>query len=136
MKLLDELVDAFLNGSNDELTYVLHRQTDEILLDAPESLSGEPEIEWDNVEVAADLVMIPSVTSSEIYDNMVSFAKQQPDPISNHLIHLLKGNKPFRFFKDKINELGIEHYWYEFEQDYAKSRMTEWLEEVTKTEDS
>lgn len=131
LKLLDELVDSFLNGSNDELTYVMHRQTGEIFLDAPASLTGEPEIDWDDEEVAADLVMIPSITSSEMYDIMVSFAKKQPDPISIHLLNVLNGNKPFRFFKEKINELGIENHWYEFEQDYAKSRMTEWLEEVS-----
>lgn len=131
LKLLDELVDSFLNGSNDELTYVMHRQTGEIFLDAPASLTGEPEIDWDDEEVDADLVMIPSITSSEMYDIMVSFAKKQPDPISICLLNLLNGNKPFRFFKKKINELGIENHWYEFEQDYAKSRMTEWLEEVS-----
>lgn len=131
LKLLDELVDSFLNGSNDELTYVMHRQTGEIFLDAPASLTGEPEIDWDDEEVDADLVMIPSITSSEMYDIMVSFAKKQPDPISIHLLNVLNGNKPFRFFKEKINELGIENHWYEFEQDYAKSRMTEWLEEVS-----
>lgn len=131
LKLLDELVDSFLNGSNDELTYVMHRQTGEIFLDAPASLTGEPEIDWDDDEVAADLVKIPSITSSEVYDIMVSFAKKQPDPISIHLLNVLNGKKPFRFFKEKINELGIENHWYEFEQDYAKSRMTEWLEEVS-----
>ena len=131
LKLLDELVDSFLNGSNDELTYVMHRQTGEIFLDAPAFLTGEPEIDWDDEEVDADLVMIPSITSSEMYDIMVSFAKKQPDPISICLLNLLNGNKPFRFFKKKINELGIENHWYEFEQDYAKSRMTEWLEEVS-----
>ncbi|KOS63831.1 UPF0158 family protein [Lysinibacillus sp. FJAT-14222] len=136
MKLLDELAEAFLDGFNDEMSYVLNRRTGEVLLDAPEALTGEPEIDWDDEEVAADLVMIPTVSSSEMYDVMVSFAKKQPDSITIHLTNVLNGNKPFRFFKEKINELGIENHWYEFEQDYAKSRMTEWLEEFSKIEGS
>lgn len=128
MKLLDELVDAFLYGNDNEMSYVLNRRTGEVLLDAPEALTGEPEIDWDDEEVTADLVMIPSVSSSEMYDVMVSFVKKQPDSISIHLINVLNGNKPFRFFKKKINELGVENHWYEFEQNYATSRMKKWLE--------
>ncbi|MFE3573661.1 UPF0158 family protein [Lysinibacillus sp. NPDC059133] len=135
MKLLDELAEAFLDGLSDEMSYVLNRRTGEVLLDASEDLTGEPEIDWDDEEVAADLVIIPTVSSSEMYDAMVRFAKKQPDSITIHLINVLNGNKPFRFFKEKINELGIENHWYQFEQDYAKSRMTEWLEEFSKVED-
>ncbi|MGE7948139.1 UPF0158 family protein [Lysinibacillus sp. NPDC093688] len=136
MKLLDELAEAFLDGLNDEMSYVLNRRTGEVLLDAPEDITGEPEIDWDDEEVTADLVMIPTVSSSEMYDVMVNFAKKQPDSITIHLINVLNGNKPFRFFKGKINELGIENHWYQFEQDYAKSRMTEWLEEFSKVKGS
>ncbi|MEY9975664.1 UPF0158 family protein [Lysinibacillus sp. RC79] len=136
MKLLDELVDAFLNGNDNNMSYVLNRRTGEVLLDAPEFITGELEIDWDDEEVAADLVMIPNVTSSEMYDVMASFAKKQSDPITIHLINVLNGKKPFRMFKEKINELGVENHWYQFEQDYAKSRMTEWLEEFSEIEDS
>ena len=136
LKLIDELAEAFLDGLNDEMSYVLNRRTGEVLLDAPEALTGEPEIDWDDEEVAADLVMIPTVSSSEMYDVMVSFAKKQLDSIKVHLINVLNGNKPFRSFKEKISELGIENHWYQFEQDYAKSRMTEWLEEFSKVEGS
>lgn len=127
LKLLDELVDAFLYGNNDEISYVLNRRTGEVLLDAPESLTGEPGIDWDDEEMDADLIMIPNVTSSEMYDVMVNFAKNQPDSITIHLLNALNENKPFRCFKNKISELGIENHWYEFEQNYAKSRMKEWL---------
>ncbi|WP_285396108.1 UPF0158 family protein [Lysinibacillus sp. fls2-241-R2A-57] len=134
MNLLDELADVFLNGNIDEMSYVLNCRTREILLDAPEALTGEPEIDWDDDELTADLVMIPSVSTPEMYDVMVSFAKKQPDSMKILLIDVLNGNKPFRSFKDKIYELGIENHWYEFEQDYAKGRMAEWLEEFCKIE--
>jgi len=134
LKLIDELTEVFLDGLNDEMSYVLNRRTGEVFLDAPEDLTGEPKIDWDDEEVATDLVIIPTVSSSEMYDAMVSFAKKQPDSITIHLINVLNGNKPFRFFKEKINDFGIENHWYQFEQDYAKSRMMEWLEEISKVE--
>ncbi len=136
MKLIEELAEVFLDGLNDEMSYVLNRRTGEVLLDAPEHLTGEPEIDWDDEEVAADLVMIPTVSSSEMYDVMMSFAKKQPNSITIHLINVLNGKKPFRFFKEKIYELGVENHWYQFEQDYAKSRMTDWLEDFSKVEGS
>jgi len=98
LKLLDELVDAFLNGNDNDMSYVLNRRTGEIL--------------------------------------MVNFAKKQSDPIKLHLINVLNRNKLFRFFKEMINELGIENHWYQYEQDYAMCRMTEWLEEFSEIEDS
>lgn len=136
MKLIEELAEVFLDGLNDEMSYVLNRRTGEVLLDAPEHLTGEPEIDWDDEEVAADLVMIPTVSSSEMYDVMMSFAKKQPNSITIHLINVLNRKKPFRFFKEKIYELGVENHWYQFEQDYAKSRMTDWLEDFSKVEGS
>jgi len=98
LKLLDELADVFLYGNDEEMSYVLNRRTGEVLLDAPEALTGEPEIDWDDEEVAADLVMIPSVSSSEMYDVMISFAKKQPDSITIHLMNVLNGNKAFSIF--------------------------------------
>lgn len=43
MMVTQELIDAFLI-QDDECPFVLHRETGEILLDAPESMTGEPEL--------------------------------------------------------------------------------------------
>lgn len=47
MILKQELVDLYLSQS-DELSFVLDRVTGEIILDASESFTGEPEIDWDD----------------------------------------------------------------------------------------
>ncbi|WP_154669147.1 hypothetical protein [Planococcus antarcticus] len=57
MDLIEELVVAYLFQSYESFS-VLNRVTGEILLDAPESVTGEPEIDWDD-EAAADLIPIP-----------------------------------------------------------------------------
>lgn len=128
LELIDELVDVFLNGDS-EMRSVLNCRTGEVLLDAPESLTGEPEIDWDSEE-AEFFEVIPNADSSEMYDVMVEFAKKQSVDIEIQLIDILNGRKPFRSFKDKVIALGIDKNWYDYEQEYAMRKMSEWLEEV------
>lgn len=124
--MIDELVEAYLNG-NDETSYIFNRETKEILLDMPESLSGEREIERDDNDATQFLMRIPQMTTPEAYDLMVSFATKQDAEIAEQLVDVLNGRKPFQSFKDKIKGHGIENQWYDFENDYAKSRMLAWL---------
>jgi hypothetical protein len=128
MELIDELVVVFLE-SDYELSYVLDKKTKEILLDAPESQTGMPEIDWEDDEAVQFLVRIPQITTDEAYDLMVKFAEMQDSSIADQLLDGLNGRKPFRSFKDKLGEQGIGDKWYEFENDYANNRMLEWLEE-------
>ena len=115
MKLVQELVDAYLYG-NDEISYVFNRDTKEIISDIPESLTG-------------DLVKVPQISSTECYDLMVSFSEGLDADIEELLVEVLNGKRPFRSFKDKISEHGIENKWYDFENNYAKIKMVEWLED-------
>ncbi|WP_391205418.1 UPF0158 family protein [Psychrobacillus sp. L4] len=131
LKVIDELVDAYLQGDN-EILYVLNCQTGEILLDADESLTGEPGIDWDDEEATEFLVEIPQISSNEAYDVMVQFTNKQNADHVVRLLDILNGRKPFRFFKEKVNELGIEEQWHAFEYECAKSRMEEWLEGYAK----
>ena len=48
MDLIEELANEYL-FQDDEMSSVLNRVTGEILMDAPESLTGEPEIDWEIV---------------------------------------------------------------------------------------
>ncbi|WP_210468127.1 UPF0158 family protein [Sporosarcina sp. 6E9] len=129
MELIDELVVVFLE-SDYELSYVLDTKTKEILLDAPDSKNGMPEIDWDENEAVKNLVRIPQITTSEAYDLMVKFAETQDSNITVQLLDVLKRKEPLRTFEDKLGEQGIGDIWYEFENDYAKYRMSEWLKEV------
>lgn len=129
MEVIDELIVVFLE-SDYELSYVLNTKTKEILVDESESLTGVSEIDWDDDEAVQFLVRIPQITTSEAFDLMVKFAEMQDASITVQLLDVLNGRKPFRSFKDKLGEQGIGDKWYDYENNYAKNRMLEWLEEV------
>lgn len=126
VELMDELIDAFLFRS-EEMSSVLNVKTGEILIDAPDHLTGEPGIDWDDEEATEDLVIIPQITTSEAYDLMFMFAKEQDPNVARKLFDALDGRKPFRRFKDKVIMFGIEEKWYEYEKQYAKERILKWL---------
>ena len=128
MKIVDELIDVFLYG-NDEISYAFNRHTKEIISDMPESLTGEPQIDLDDDDVVEVLIQIPQISSTECYDLMVTFSKGLDDDIAALLVEVLNGKMPFKTFKDKVSEHGIENKWYDFENNYAKIKMVEWLEE-------
>ena len=129
MELIDELVVVFLE-SDYELSSVLDKKTKEILLDAPESQTGKRELDWEDDESVQFLVRIPQITTEEAYNLMVKFAEMQDSSIADQLLDVLKRKEPLRTFEDKLGEQGIGDIWYEFENDYAKNRMSEWLKEV------
>lgn len=128
MKVTQELIDAFL-FQDDEISYVLHRVTGEILLDAPESMTGEPGIDWDDEEMDENLIVILQISSSEAFEIMVSFTNEQEPFVRDELREILNGRKPFRNFKDNVQIKGLEERWYSFENDYAKKKLIEWLKE-------
>lgn len=127
--MIDELVEAYLNG-NDEITYMFNQQTKEIILDMPELLTGESESDWDD-DALEFLVIIPQMTGPEAYDLMSRFAKKQDAEIADQLVEALNRRKPFQSFKDRIKGHDIENEWYDFENEYAKSRMLAWLTQYT-----
>ncbi|MFB4168562.1 UPF0158 family protein [Virgibacillus sp. JSM 102003] len=129
MDLIDELIDAYLHNDF-EIRYVLDTNNGQVLMDAPESITGEPEIDWDDEDATDSLFPIPQIKSDEAYDSMVRFAKKQETAAAEKLIDVLNRRKPFRNFKDKIIELGIEDEWYTFEQNDAKEAIFNWLDEL------
>lgn len=131
MKLNEELIEAFLS-QDDELTYALHRVTGEVFLDAPESITGEPEIDWDDEETAENLIPIPQISSPEAFEVMVTFAKEQVPVVKDQFLDILKGRKPFRNFKDKVQMVNLGDSWYSYEYDYAKKRLIQWWDENSK----
>lgn len=115
MELMDELIEAYLNGS-DEVPHVYNQEKKEVLLVMEGDLDDES-------------IMIPYMTSPEAYRLMAEFAEKQEVKVSNELIEVLNGKKPFRAFKDHIKGLDIENAWYNFENAHAKQEMTKWLEQ-------
>lgn len=113
MELMDELIEAYLNGS-DEFPHVYDQMKNEVLIVMEGDLDD-------------DSIPIPYMTSTEAYRLMAEFAEKQEAKVSNELIEVLNGKKPFRAFKDHIKGLDIENDWYNFENAHAKQEMTEWI---------
>lgn len=99
-------------------------------MDAPESLTGEPGIDWDDEDATDNLLPIPQITSNEAYDSMDRFAEKQEPAVAEKLIDVLNRRKPFRNFKEKVIQLGIEDEWYTFEQSDAKEAIFDWMNDL------
>lgn len=80
-------------------------------------------------EVDENLIVIPQISSPEAFEIMVSFTKDQEPVVKDKLREILNGRKPFRNFKDNVHIMGLSESWYSFENDYAKNKLIEWLEE-------
>jgi hypothetical protein len=48
----------------------------------------------------------------------------------NRLFNALGRHKPFRRFKDILDNLGIRDEWFAFEYQCGKEQMEEWLEDL------
>ena len=128
MKVTQELIDAFLMN-DDKFSYVLNRVTGEILLEESEFMSDELENDWDDEEMDENLIVIPQISSPQAFEIMASFTTHQEPVVRDKLLEILNGKKPFRKFKDNVHIMGLSESWYSFENDYAKNKLIEWLEE-------
>lgn len=115
MAVIEELVEVFL-VNNEEVSGLYNRVINEVVTSEPKEMSN-------------DLVAIPRISSSEAYDLMVQFAKEQEGSAAEQLLELLKEKKPFHEFKSQLHTLELGDEWYEYENDYAKKVMTNWLRE-------
>ena len=134
MKVTQELIDAFLMN-DDQFSSVLNRVSGEILLEASESMLDESESDWDDEEMDEEmdenLIVIPQISSPEAFEIMATFTTQQEPVVRDKLSEILNGKKPFRNFKDNVHIMGLSESWYRFENDYAKNKLIEWLEEIS-----
>ncbi len=129
MNLLDELLDIFLTNEPDTAFYDL--KTKEIVYDWNEAETGEPGIDWDEEGSEERYVGIPTIESSEAFRLMEKFAASvEDDRKSEKLFTVLDRPRPFRKFKDALFELDLRDQWYDFEYQYGKKRIEEWLKEV------
>lgn len=76
-----------------------------------------------------ECVVIPQISSSEAYDLMVNFAKEQDGEAADQLLEMLQEKKPINKFKTQLNTLELGDKWYEYENKYAMKIMTEWLDQ-------
>lgn len=116
MSILDELVEVYLIN-NEVASSAYNRVTKEVGV-----VSGP--------ETAGDVIVIPQISSEEAYELMVNFAKGQAGEAADQLLAMLQEKKPFNKFKSQLHALELGDEWYEYENNYAKKVMTNWLEEI------
>lgn len=128
MDIIEELAHEFLSQV-EGMRGVLNSKTGEVLIDAPESFTGEPQIDWEGGSVEG-LMLIPEMTSSEAHQLREDFAKRLMESKERtSLLQSLKRNKSFDHFRLQLESLEMEEDWYHFEEEYAKQRIVEWLKE-------
>lgn len=129
----EELITAFEGSGFDQSNY-LDLETGEVLSVMREIMDSD---EIDEIEQRVNsgperYRVIPSIDSSEAYDDMVKFIDTIED---RHLAELLSvaigGKGAFRRFKDVLLSYPIERQrWFEFQSDLMVRRVEEWLQEI------
>ncbi|WP_144940082.1 UPF0158 family protein [Paenibacillus sp. 32O-W] len=127
MKLMDELVDAYLDN-NFEHPYYLDLYTGQVILDIDEAYTGEPGIDWDDEENEERYIDIPKIDSNEAFYVMTKFAQRTESDPEDRLFDALNGHRPFRRFKDALYELDLWDEWKKFEYKYAEEMIRSWME--------
>jgi hypothetical protein len=125
MNLLNELIDTyFMNNMEDAYYDVIEKK---IVYDLDES-----DFDWDEEEGFERYQIIPTITSPEAFQLMERFTESVEDEQNrNKLFYALRGHKPFRRFKDTLDEIGLRDEWFAFEYQYGKVQIEEWLEGIS-----
>ena len=129
----EELIIAFEASGFDQSNY-LDLETGEVVSLMREIMDSD---EIDEIEQRVNseperYKFIPSIDSSEAYDDMVKFIDTVED---KHLAELLSvainGKGAFRRFKDVLLSYPVERErWFEFQSDLMVRRVEEWLQEI------
>jgi hypothetical protein len=129
----EELIIAFEASGFDQSNY-LDLETGEVVSLMREIMDSN---EIDEIEQRVNSEperyrFIPSIDSSEAYDDMVKFIDTVED---KHLAELLSvainGKGAFRRFKDVLLSYPVERErWFEFQSDLMVRRVEEWLQEI------
>ena len=85
-KLIQQLIDAYLNGEKD-LQFYLDRRTFEVFVPLEDELLEESYVS-----------AIPYKTSKELYEIMFEFSRLQPKEVEGKLFLSLNNRKPLKNF--------------------------------------
>ncbi|RXZ77438.1 hypothetical protein EBB07_31230 [Paenibacillaceae bacterium] len=121
---IQELVAAF-EDNNYEHSYYLDIETGEVIF-----MSDYIEID-DELSLSIEgYISVPSIESSEAFDQMVEFGQTITNiEIRNIILNSLQGKGVFRRFKDMVNGFPDERSrWFEFKNEKNMKRIVEELE--------
>lgn len=142
---LSAIIDA-LDMSSDETHAFLDRQTGEVLVlsdeelgaaDDGDELADYPEWQWENIEwakaVRADkgdrFPSLPEHFEINEWDMMRDFAMGlENQDQAEALLNAIQGRGAFRYFQDRIHELGVAEAWYKFRDGQYRQVALDWCQ--------
>lgn len=142
---LSAIVDA-LDSIGDETQAYLDRQTGEVIVLMDEELSAAeddddpaeyPEWQRKSIEqaraVQADdsgrFVALPDRFEINEWDMMRDFAESVRDEEhSRILLQAIHGRGAFRYFKDRVHDLGLADAWYKFRDGRYRQAALDWCD--------
>jgi len=123
-----DLAEA-LSGRLDEGAWMVDLESGEVIMAAPESVTGEPEDEdWEDPERFLAVEPMDSRLAFEIMDDFVAdLPEGEP---SRALARALRMRGPFRCFKDTLLEFpDLREQWFRYHDGRMLEYAQEWLEE-------
>jgi hypothetical protein len=123
-----DLIEA-LDGSPDEGTWMVDLESGELVLAAPEEVTGVPEDEdWQDPD---RFLPVQPMGSREAFQVMADFVAGLPgDEAGRALDRALRMHHPFRSFKDTLLDFpALEERWHRFHESRMLDYAQEWLDE-------
>ena len=122
---VDDIIDAF-ETTSDGVEHYLNTETGELIFYSEYDDFGEEPLDLD----AADYIRIPSMSSSEAYEDMELFVDTVTDQRLQHrLRQALMGRGPFRRFKNVLyDDLGAKKRWFAFKRKRLAQLALDWIE--------
>jgi len=123
-----DLIEA-LEGSPDEGAWMVDLESGEVILAAPEAVTGMPENEdWEDPD---RFLPVQPMGSREAFQLMAEFVSRLPaDEAARALDRALRMHHPFRSFKDTLLDFpALEERWHRYHESRMLDYAQEWLEE-------
>jgi hypothetical protein len=140
---LSAIIDG-MECQGDEMESYLDRVAGEVFTISQETLRAVEDEEdldaypdWQQEEIenarrisqdqAGQFVQLPTQWDIHEYDIMERFIETvQDEAAANALYRAIKGRGAFRYFKDMLDELGIQEQWFAFRNQAIKEIAVEW----------
>jgi hypothetical protein len=141
---ISNIIDAF-DVVNSELHCYLNKETGEIsfisqdemsLAEDEESESDVPEWQRESLEITKQILdgdekflLLPDQFHLDERSIMFDFAYHAEEKHRTKLLKALHERRPYRRFKDKVIELGIDKKWYDFREANFREVAIDWCKD-------
>lgn len=129
---IESIADA-MEATMDGWEQYLNMETGEIVSVSDGTWSDrdeEDETLAEEIDTTDKYVRLPNQYEIHEYEIMEEFAYATPNPRNQEkLLHVLRGRKPYRNFKDEINYLGISESYYAWRLIALCKKAKNWCEE-------